>query len=38
VPDRRVILEDAETGKELSVPAEEVDLFDDAEAPPPGEV
>jgi hypothetical protein len=38
VLDRQVILEDAETGEELTAPAAEVELSEDAEAPRPGEV
>jgi len=38
VLDRRVFLEDAETGEELSAPASEVEPLNDAEAPEPGDV
>jgi hypothetical protein len=38
VLDRKVFLEDAETGEELTAPAAEVEPSDDAEGPRPGEV
>jgi hypothetical protein len=39
VPDRRMILEDPETGKELTVPAADVEeRSDDDGAPPPAGV
>jgi hypothetical protein len=38
LPDRMVILEDAETGAELTLPVAEVELLDEAEAEPPAGV
>ena len=38
LPDRMAILEDAETGEELSVPIAEVERLEQSEAGPPGAV
>jgi hypothetical protein len=38
LPDRMVILEDAETGAELTLPVTEVELLDEPEAEPPAGV